>query len=370
MTRIPKKLLLLTALCFAAGFTANAQLGKKLIDKAKSKARVKIEMRVNDAMNKVMDKALDKAEDSAEKAAHASKKTTTRKTTATSGTQATARPGTPAGEAAGGIEITEGTSELFVSKRGSVRGEGSKASPYKDIQKAINEAADGTVIRIAEGNYLGYLDRGWIELDKYVSLEGGWNEDFTERDPVKYVTRIQPGPQQLGTIGSALLSIDAQKDRYKAMVIDGLCFDLGLALEYFPADPSDPRCACPEGCETGRMKPVGQGNIAVKLVYGTVAGDLTIRNCMFLNSSCYALLMTIKGGHWDIYNNVFVSNLYASVEINGGLNQDTQSHQSVVDFHHNTVLFSWTRTKEMEDMGYGYRFRNSADHFQIGRAHV
>ena len=83
---------------------------------------------------------------------------------------------------------------------------------------------------------------------------------------------------------------------------------------------------------------------------------------MFLNASFNGIIMTNMGGDWEICNNVFVSNLYASCEVTGGLNQATGAHQSTVDFHHNTVLFSWPTTKEMESMGYGYRFRNGADH--------
>ena len=70
---------------------------------------------------------------------------------------------------------------LYVSaERGSARSQGTKDAPLRDVQKAISLANDGDVIRIAEGNYLGNLDRGWLEIkEKYVSLEGGWNNDFT-----------------------------------------------------------------------------------------------------------------------------------------------------------------------------------------------
>ena len=40
-------------------------------------------------------------------------------------------------------------------ERGSARSEGTKEAPMKDIQKAIDKAADGDLIRISEGNYLG-----------------------------------------------------------------------------------------------------------------------------------------------------------------------------------------------------------------------
>ena len=92
----------------------------------------------------------------------------------------------------------------------SARGAGTIEAPMKDIQKAIDSAADGDVIRIAQGNYLGTMDRGWIQIKgKYISLEGGWNDDFTERNPVRYITRIQPSVAQRGTIGQGLLMIES-----------------------------------------------------------------------------------------------------------------------------------------------------------------
>ena len=135
--------------------------------------------------------------------------------------------------------------------KGSARGEGTQESPMKDVQKAIDKAADGDVIRIAQGNYLGTMDRGWLQIrNKYVSLEGGWNEDFTERNPVKYITRIQPTVQQRGTIGQGLLMIESTSKKDAQIVIDGLFFDLGLVHEYAKADPTDERFGCPEGCGT------------------------------------------------------------------------------------------------------------------------
>lgn len=265
----------------------------------------------------------------------------------------------------GGLKSTIGGGKSFYvnGATGSARGDGSKASPLKDIQKAIDMASDGDVVRISEGNYLGTLERGWIEIkDKYVSLEGGWNSDFSERNPLKYVTRMQPGIANKSTIGQFILNVEATSNKNASIFIDGIFFDLGLAMEYMPANPHV-RNGWPEGCETGRIMPVGTPpNPEIRLVGGKVAGNLTIRNCMFLNASFYGIIMSNMGGNWEICNNVFVSNLYAACEISGGLNQNTSAHQSKVNFHNNTVLFTWPRTKEMEDMGYGYRFRNGVDH--------
>ena len=58
-------------------------------------------------------------------------------------------------------ETTNGNIYYVNIEKGSARGEGTKEAPMKDIQKAIDKAADGDLIRISEGNYLGTMDRGW-----------------------------------------------------------------------------------------------------------------------------------------------------------------------------------------------------------------
>ena len=334
-TTVFRRISLMAAILFATGLVAEAQVSK-FIKKAKETVTSKVEKAVDNTVGSVV----------GEDAGNISN----------SGLNVGGKPALSA--------VTNGKVYYVSLERGSARTEGTKDAPMRDVQKAIDKAANGDVIRIAQGNYLGNLDRGWIEMKgKYVSLEGGWKDDFSERNPVKYITRIQPSVEQRGTIGQGLLMIEATSDRNSQIIIDGLFFDLGLVHEYAKADPTDERFGCPEGCETGRIMPVGNPpNKTTRLIGGKVAGKLVIRNCMFLNASFNAIIMTNMGGDWEIYNNVFVANLYASCEINGGLNQNTGAHQSTVDFHHNTVLFSWPTTKEMESMGYGYRFKNGADH--------
>ena len=87
---------------------------------------------------------------------------------------------------------------------GSARADGlSATSAMKDLQKAINTAEDDDIILVAEGNYLGNLDRGYIECGrfgnssqasdrgKFISIYGGYAPDFSERDIIKYVTKLQ-----------------------------------------------------------------------------------------------------------------------------------------------------------------------------------
>jgi hypothetical protein len=87
-------------------------------------------------------------------------------------------------------------------------------------------------------------------------------------------------------------------------------------------------------------------------------GNLTVRNCVFLNGYHFAIQMACKGGHFDIYNNVFVANRMAACEVRGGL---ALPNTSKISFHENTVLFTWCRDKLMEDMGYGFRYMTGID---------
>ena len=90
---------------------------------------------------------------------------------------------------------------------GSGRADGlSPEKPMKDLQKAIDAAEDNDVILVAEGNYLGNLDRGYLQSGKFadathdpgkfISIYGGYSTDFSERDVIKHITKIQPREQK------------------------------------------------------------------------------------------------------------------------------------------------------------------------------
>lgn len=255
----------------------------------------------------------------------------------------------------------KGTVYYCNAATGSNRNDGKSASTaFKEIQKLINSdfVKDGDIIRVAEGNYLGYMNQGFIEVTKYVTVQGGWSSDFSSWDPVKYQTMIQPTAEQKGTNGSkALLSLKpTTANQNGLMIIDGFILDMGLENDYMRADPKDERTGTCEGCETGRlMDEQSPSHCGINGGYSNFTGKLIIRNCVIMNCNNYGIQMANSGGHWEIYNNVFVANRYAACEIRGAKNTPDGI---TLDFHHNTVLFSWCRTKVMEDMGYGFRFMN------------
>jgi len=252
----------------------------------------------------------------------------------------------------------------YVSATGSSRSDGLSAStPKKDIQAVLNiikdNHEDGATIKVAEGNYLGYMNAGYIEISNWITLEGGYSPDFTQRDPQKYITKMEPGEEQLGTsLSKGVITISGLDDVMSSdilgtITIDGFMLNMGYQNSYKPNNPDDPANGCPSTkFETGRML---DESTTHQLIHSdaAIAGNVIIRNCLFLNGNYFGVQINTRRGEIEIYNCVFVCNRFAAVRIDGWDKNGVASH---VDFHHNTVAFSWCRTKHMEDMGYGYEF--------------
>lgn len=314
---------------------AQAQFGKKLLEKAKEAVKSEIE--------KVVDENAPETSQSASGDSNSSTKSVL------------------------GSALPKATKTIYVSvASGSNRNDGSKSSPLKDIQKAVNDAPEGALIQVAQGNYLGNLDRGYIEIKKYVSIVGGYSDDFSERDPIKYRTMIQPPADAGGTNANhGLLDIYVKGNRNGVVLIDGLFLDKGFMNRYRINDPTNPKTGTPEGCETGILVPPGfdsgiptmrgPTSVSGQLIHGDVEGQVTIRNCVLMNGCHFGIQMGNIGGHFDIYNNIFIANRMAACEVRS-MNRNVS--EVSVDFHNNTVLFTWRRDPmpEDKDMGYGFRY--------------
>lgn len=236
----------------------------------------------------------------------------------------------------------------------------SPATAVKNIQKALNLAAPGDTVKVAQGNYFGTMNSGNIIMDKPVTLMGGFSPDFTERDVLKFQTRIQPDNNSNGTgCDHPLLRIEAKTGN---VVIDGLLFDKGESNNYHL------KKGIVEGVEGGLLihppQVAKQGmrpNAKMPLIAGPGAGgfdgELLIQNCLFLNGNNAAVRFQV-GGDVKVVNNVFAANVMSSMELWGG-NIKKRPH---LEFAHNTVLFTWSRTTQMDDMGYGVRAMTGMDY--------
>ena len=128
-----------------------------------------------------------------EKAQNAAK-SAVQKTTGNSGNAASSSKSTGSavsnalGKVASAVPAGKGKTYYVSVSTGSARADGLSAStPMKDLQKAIDAAEDNDIILVAEGNYLGSLDRGYIQVGqfgngqndrgKFLSFYGGYSTD-------------------------------------------------------------------------------------------------------------------------------------------------------------------------------------------------
>ena len=247
------------------------------------------------------------------------------------------------------------SADWYVSlSTGNNRNSGTRQAPLKNIWKAIEMAAGGDTIHVAEGNYPGKMSCGWIDLKKPVSLIGGYNADFSTRDPLAHHTMLRPKNEQNATKPAfGTLTVKTRKSGANASVlIDGFIFDHTAANSYHPAEGK------PEGFSDGMLTiPPAKGktrypSIDKALLNAETDGSLTVQNCLFLNGSNYAILAAHFSGTVRILNNVFIGNRMMAADV-----RSTNGKPGMVDFEFadNTLLFTWTRTKTFEDMGFGVR---------------
>lgn len=254
----------------------------------------------------------------------------------------------------------QGLSQVYVSKdKGDNKNKGTKDSPVKEIDKAIELVAPGGTIHISGGTYSGTFGIGYLESDKPLKIYGSYDPVFDKQDIIQHPTIFQPDNESGGKARKAFLKFTKDID---GTVVDGIVFDMGMRNAYSPKE------GLIEGLETGRMlmstERPATGNSTVEeaiiqFMSACAGGNVTIQNCVFVNGANFGLQAGHRSGTFKVLNNVFVANRMAAIEIYGTCastgGPNTMALCGDVEIAHNTILFTWSRLKDLKDMGYGIR---------------
>ena len=260
------------------------------------------------------------------------------------------------------LAVTLGFSALgadfyVCQSRGKKKGPGTKDAPFRAIFDALKQAQPGDTIHMAAGSYTGQMGASEIIVDKPVTIIGGYNSDFSTRNVTEYPTLIQPSNDKNDTKGIGLLTLELPAGPGPDMVIDGLIIDQSYMNSYHDIKGK------PEGLETGMwLEPPAKGSkdkFASAKSYsiysetkGRYEGNIIIKNCVLANSGNIAVNLSLYKGTVKILNNVFVASRMEACDVSSS---NVKNDAVSCEFAYNTVLFTWSRTSELTDMGYGFR---------------
>ena len=258
------------------------------------------------------------------------------------------------------FSFSQAYSQIYVSKNtGDNKNKGTKESPIKEIDKAIEISAPGGTIYIAEGKYMGTFGIGYLETNKAIKIYGSYDQAFSKQDIVQHPTIFQPDNESGGKSRKAFLKFTKDVD---GTVVNGILFDMGMRNAYSAKE------GLVEGLETGRLlmptERPATGNSTVdepiiQFMSACAGGNVIIQNCVFLNGASFGLQAGHRSGTFKVLNNVFISNRMAAIEIYGTCastgGPNTMALCGDVEIANNTILFTWSRLKDLNDMGYGIR---------------
>lgn len=198
-----------------------------------------------------------------------------------------------------------------VVRAGSSGGDGSKEKPFKDPFQALEKVESGDFVHVAEGEYVGKLKAGQWKIDTtFITLLGGYDAQFKERNPWKHPTRLLCPPEFKGRRGGYTIE---GVDDHTGAVIDGFVFDkktnnLYTAegdLDYSRSDKSEH--------------------------LWLAKNDVVIRNNVFLNGAEGAI--RAQSGQ-TLENNIFINHYTKTVSAE-------RAFDGPFIFKNNTVLFAW-----------------------------
>ena len=217
--------------------------------------------------------------------------------------------------------------ENWYVKAGVKKGKGTKERPYKGIYKALKKAVKGDVIHVAQGDYSGKLKSGFIIIrTRNLTLLGGYNADFSQRNPFKYPTRIFRHKSSKAQ-GLDVGLVKTEED-YRGLVLDGFILDA-----------------------TNRNSYNTEGDLEVGLSLKkpplTLSqADCHVRNCVIMNAAHTGII--IRGAGSSVENSLIINTVYSGIHVLG--DSGAEATDTPILLRNNTVLFTW---KKGATGGYG-----------------
>jgi hypothetical protein len=239
---------------------------------------------------------------------------------------------------------------IYVAKSGSNRNPGTQEAPIKNLDKAIRVAEEYDKIYVQEGIYSGTFDVGYFEITKPLELYGGYNSDFTKRDPVNSPSVIQTIKDKAASSKQSIIKISETHD----VVVDGFVIDMGKHNNY------DPKA--PEGVETGYLTLTNTGGTPKRAAIKIIGNNIKIQNNTLVNISYGGIFINQRKnieGNILVDNNVFLNVAQAGIECNP-LRGPGKIRE--IEISNNTFAFTYGTTFLNDNLGCSVWLKGAANY--------
>lgn len=197
-------------------------------------------------------------------------------------------------------------------------GKGNKDAPYGYLWKALDKAKRGDVIHVAAGTYNGKSGCGAFDIKvPELTLVGGYNADFSERNPFKHLTILERAKDYRGDWQGLPEGIIAGSGDHSNLIVDGLVLNGQSRNDYSEG-----------GSINFKKSYMGRA-------FQAESADIKIRNCIIINPAGEGIYCTWSGKHNEISNTFVVNTFY------NGISTRSAQPNSEIRIKNCTIAFCW-----------------------------
>ena len=196
----------------------------------------------------------------------------------------------------------------------------SKSKPLGYLWKAVDKAKRGDVIHVAQGTYNGKGGSGHFTVKSpNLCLVGGYNDDFSKRNPFKYFTILERAKDYRGDwTGLPEAIIAGDSDDHSNLTVDGFLLNGESRNKYTPAKTKILIKGCYKGC-----------------LFQTRCKNTRLLNSILLNPCGKGIYCTWQGDKNEISNCFILNTMYC------GISTRSAQPDSKILIKNNVICFSW-----------------------------
>lgn len=208
------------------------------------------------------------------------------------------------------------SADLYV--RPGPSGDGTKASPYNVLWKAMDKALRGDVIHVARGTYSGKGGSGaFIVRIPHLTMVGGYTNDFSSRDPFVHMTILKRSKDYKGDNTGLPNGIISGTEDHSNFILDGFVLE-GRTRNVYRSngDIGD------NGSFSGEL--LGMSSLNIK-----------VRNCILLNPFGVGIYCMWQGEENEVTNTFVLNTFYT------GISTRSAQSGSIIRIKNCTIGFVW-----------------------------